>query len=300
MQTFILDIVENPKLYDHWDRIIWIVYEPVGNTGKSLLYSWFEMKNMATCQKPKKLEDLQRAYMDELKKGTLRKWIMVDLPRRTAPEEINACLHAMEGVKGGRLTEDRNYHQSMRIPGGPPHMMIFMNDPIPDFDCLTHDRFRMIYIEVPEKMRAQKYRYERWAVAIPRHISVREIDVVMRSMAARAVRSHKDTPRIPRAARTPQIQESPQIVGGNAAQTLQNLRLLCTCLSSAHRKRHVPVRSEQFVHASCTCIFCTCICIFALLCGWHILATSMSSPRLGRQRCTLRLYRRPPNWQPFN
>lgn len=179
MQSFIMNIVDNPEYFDHWDRIIWLVYEPVGNTGKSLLYSWCEMMQIATCEKPKELCDLQRAYQVELIAGRLRKWIMLDLSRNTDPAQITACLHAMEGVKGGRLTEDRNHHVSMRIPGGPPHMMIFMNDPVPDFDVLTHDRFRMIYVDVPEKMRAPKFHEERFAVASARHISVREVNVIM-------------------------------------------------------------------------------------------------------------------------
>jgi hypothetical protein len=139
-------IVDNPDIIDEAVRKIWVVWCPGGGSGKSSFVEWCDMTRRATVVKSKDPADLQRHLMVAYEKGELRPWIFVDLPREIPDDFISQTLLSLEGIKSGLLCEDRHYSRLQRI-GFIPHIMVFMNDPIPEWSRLTPDRWACVSIE---------------------------------------------------------------------------------------------------------------------------------------------------------
>lgn len=139
-------IVDNPDIIDEAVRKIWVVWCPGGGSGKSSFVEWCGMTRRATVVKSKDPADLQRHLMVAYEKGELRPWIFVDLPREIPDDFISQTLLSLEGIKSGLLCEDRHYSRLQRI-GFIHHIMVFMNDPIPEWSRLTPDRWACVSIE---------------------------------------------------------------------------------------------------------------------------------------------------------
>lgn len=126
-------IVDN---HDVWDtRTINIIYDPVGNIGKSILVSYMRAHKLAFkipfCND---FKDIMRMVCDV----PTKRCYIVDMPRAVNKDRLFQMYAALEEIKNGFAYDDR-YHYKEKIFDS-PNIWVFSNI-LPEFQYLSQDRW---------------------------------------------------------------------------------------------------------------------------------------------------------------
>lgn len=129
-QKFIIDDKEN------WDpRTINLVYDPKGNSGKSILKAWIGSKKIGqTVVYQDNYKDLMRQVMDKEK----RSLYIFDIPRALTRNE-RELYGAIESIKDGHAFDDRYTFREEYFDS--PNIWVFVNS-LPDEKLLSVDRWK--------------------------------------------------------------------------------------------------------------------------------------------------------------
>jgi len=127
---------------DVWDtRTINIIYDPIGNNGKSILCSWIRVFKLGRILPAlNDAKDLMRACYDM---PTARAYV-IDLPRALDKRRMNEMFSAIEQIKSGYCYDDR-YSFKEKIFNC-PNIWLCTNV-IPDLHLLSSDRWKFWKIE---------------------------------------------------------------------------------------------------------------------------------------------------------
>jgi hypothetical protein len=122
-------------------RKINIIYDPIGNIGKSMFVRIMRVYKLARkIPFANDYRDIMRMVMDMPES----KCYMFDLPRAISKEKLFQFFSAIEEIKSGYAFDDR-YHFQERI-FDPPAIIIFMNV-LPDRSLLSGDRWNILRIK---------------------------------------------------------------------------------------------------------------------------------------------------------
>lgn len=118
-------------------RKIHLIYDPIGNNGKSVLGLWF-IAHKKGCVIPfaNDYKDIMRMVMDMPKRGNY----IIDMPRAINKEKLFQLYSAIETIKSGFAFDDR-YHYKEAIFDC-PNIFIFTNV-LPDLNLLSRDRWEL-------------------------------------------------------------------------------------------------------------------------------------------------------------
>lgn len=133
------EILEKAKVFD--TREIHIIYDPVGNNGKSVLTTYMGVHGLAR-QLPfvNDYKDIMRMVMDM---PTSPAYI-IDMPRAINKEKLFQMFAGIETVKSGYAYDDRYHFKDKYFDS--PQIFVFTNS-VPDVNLLSRDRWRMWTIE---------------------------------------------------------------------------------------------------------------------------------------------------------
>ena len=117
------------------DRKVYVVYDPVGNNGKTTFVRYMGCNKLAA-KVPimNNARDIMRCVMGR-KKST---GYMVDMPRALKKEKMLQFWSAIEEVKNGYAFEDRYEFKEEYFD--PPNVVVFTNH-IPELEMLSEDRW---------------------------------------------------------------------------------------------------------------------------------------------------------------
>lgn len=148
------DIIASAKVFD--TRTINLIYDPVGNNGKStvaaiceLLYGGIDMPPLNDY---KELVALAcNICMDKELRNP--KVFFFDMPRAVKKDQLNGLFSAIEQIKKGKLYDVRYHYKSWWIDS--PQVWVFTNMK-PDLSMLSLDRWKVWYID--DEKTLQPYR----------------------------------------------------------------------------------------------------------------------------------------------
>lgn len=116
-------------------RSINIVYDPVGNIGKSRLKLWLRAYGIGRTIPPvNDFKDMMRMVMDM----PTSKLYLIDMPKAYKKDKLGGLYSAIETIKDGYAYDDR-YHFQEKIFDC-PNIWVFTNT-LPDLDLLSKDRW---------------------------------------------------------------------------------------------------------------------------------------------------------------
>lgn len=117
------------------DRVIHVIHDPFGNTGKSTLVIYMATHGKA-CNIPpmKDHKDIMRMVMNKPK----NRCYMIDLPRASDKRHMTNMWAAIETVKSGYAYDDRYEFKDEYFE--PPNIIVFTNI-VPDRSLLSEDRW---------------------------------------------------------------------------------------------------------------------------------------------------------------
>lgn len=119
------------------DRTIHVVYDPVGNKGKSSLANYLGWKQQAkTLPFVNDYKDVMRMVYDMPKVGAY----FIDMPRAIKKHKLQQLFGAIEHVKNGFAFDDRNHYKEAYFDS--PNIFVFTND-VPDLNMLSNDRWKI-------------------------------------------------------------------------------------------------------------------------------------------------------------
>ena len=126
------------------DRIVHVVYDPKGNSGKSTFTRYMMCHQLGQlipfCND---FKDIMRMVMDM----PTNKCYLMDMPRAINKEKLYQLFAGIEMIKTGYAYDDR-YHFKQKI-FDPPQICLFTNKE-PDLDLLSKDRWRIYTIQDQE------------------------------------------------------------------------------------------------------------------------------------------------------
>jgi len=143
-------IIESSSKHDL--RAIDVIYDPIGNNGKSTIKDYLDITRKAIIIPPtgdstKLMEasyGIIKSEMDriELKPDEIYRpgMILVDIPRSIKTAELYTFYGVLEQLKGGISYDFRYSFRRLRFQ--PPRIWIFTNT-LPPPDCLSPDRMRI-------------------------------------------------------------------------------------------------------------------------------------------------------------
>lgn len=137
-QNMVLTEVNDP-------RKVVMVYDTVGNTGKSYLSHWF------ACRHRGALVPIMKGYQDFMRMiySVDSPIYFVDIPRGLKGSPFRALFSAIETAKNGFSYDDRyEYKYTFRDP---PKVVVFSNT-LPDLDILSPDRWVFILPPTNERL----------------------------------------------------------------------------------------------------------------------------------------------------
>jgi len=138
------------RLYQQWIyeqclifcmRSIDLIYDPIGNIGKSLFTEWMEAQGLVEEIPPYRLMDdvFQRVYGRPKCKA-----YFMDMPRGMKKDKLADLYAGLEVVKNGVCYDKRNYPKKCRFDR--PRIFVFTNV-LPQFDLMSKDRWRIHRID---------------------------------------------------------------------------------------------------------------------------------------------------------
>jgi len=135
-QQCVIDDIEK------WNtRTINIVYNPVGNIGKSTLISYIRAYELG-CALP-----LMNDYKDIMRMVCnlpTSKLYVIDMPRAIKKDKLNQFYSGIETIKDGYAYDDRYVFKQKCFDC--PNIWVFTNT-LPDFDLLSKDRWNVYTID---------------------------------------------------------------------------------------------------------------------------------------------------------
>lgn len=124
------------------DRAIYYIYDPTGNTGKSLCAAMGDLMHGAVDLPPcLDGERLIASACDILMARELRepKIMFIDMPRTLGKERLNSMFAAIEQIKKGKVYDMRHSYREWWFDS--PAIWVFSNEPAPEC-AMSRDRWR--------------------------------------------------------------------------------------------------------------------------------------------------------------
>lgn len=134
-------IIDSAKVFD--DRIINLIYDPVGNQGKSTVASICELKYGGIDMPPlNDYKELIALACDICTDKQIRdpKIILFDMPRAVKKDQLYGLYSAIEQIKKGKLYDCRYHYKSWWIDS--PQIWVFTNK-YPETEMLSADRWKI-------------------------------------------------------------------------------------------------------------------------------------------------------------
>lgn len=121
------------------DRTVHVIFDEIGNIGKSKLVTYLCTKKLA-CRIPpmEHHKDVMRACLDRISTCYL-----IDLPRAMDKRRMNSMWAAIETIKDGYAYDDRYRYREQYFE--PPCVVVFTNI-LPDPAMLSRDRWSIWYV----------------------------------------------------------------------------------------------------------------------------------------------------------
>lgn len=128
-------------------RGIDVIYDPPGNTGKSTLAGFAELKHGAvdlptTNDFKEIVQTLCNICADTNNRAP--RLVFLDMPRAQSKSQLHGFYSAIEQIKKGKLFDCRYHYKTYWIDS--PRVWIFTNE-VPDTSLLSRDRWRLWTIE---------------------------------------------------------------------------------------------------------------------------------------------------------
>ncbi len=141
------------EICEGWDmRYIHLVYDKVGNVGKSLFVEYLEYMGLGFEVPPfRQMEDI----MQFAHSFPNQKTYLIDMPRAMKKDKLGEFYAGLECLKNGKLYDKRNFGKCRRMSR--PNVVVFTNV-LPAWDCMSLDRwqvwcmtkdFRLEALEIP-------------------------------------------------------------------------------------------------------------------------------------------------------
>jgi len=141
------DLIKICTTYD--PRTIHMIYDQVGNNGKSSISEYLEYKNYAYELPPyNSMEDIMNwvcGIQEDLKPPAY----LVDMPRGMKKDKLGQFYSGLESLKNG-VAYDKRYHPK-KIRFDRPQIIVFSNM-LPDFELLSKDRWKIYVINKEFKL----------------------------------------------------------------------------------------------------------------------------------------------------
>lgn len=119
------------------DRSIILVYDPTGNSGKSIFAEYLEYQGLAWEVPPmRNLEDIMQCCMS-IKPQTA---YLVDLPRAMKKDKLSEFYSGLESLKNGTTYDKRYNFRKRRMDR--PQVVVFSNT-LPCWDYMSQDRWEV-------------------------------------------------------------------------------------------------------------------------------------------------------------
>lgn len=119
------------------DRFIKLIYDPVGNIGKSIFCEYLEYHRHAYEIPPfRQMEDIMQCCFS-IKD---QKCYLIDMPRGMKKDKLGEFYAGLECLKNGTMYDKRYTFKKRRIDR--PQIIVFTNM-LPVFDLLTPDRWKI-------------------------------------------------------------------------------------------------------------------------------------------------------------
>lgn len=133
-QQAMVDLIKTPVTKDN-RRTVNVLYDPMGNTGKSFLRKYLEWNKLAVVMPTMKdVKDIMRWAM-----GNKGRAYVFDMPRNTLKGRMGDFWMGVECLKDGRPWEDRYKPKAIQMADN-PHVWVLCND-MPDQRALIGDRW---------------------------------------------------------------------------------------------------------------------------------------------------------------
>lgn len=118
-----------------------MIFDAVGNNGKSIFCEWLEYNDLAFEVPPFRLmEDLMQCCMCVPK----QKAYLIDMPRAMKKDKLGEFYSGIESLKNGTMYDKRFKFKKRRIDR--PQIFVFTNV-LPDFELMSKDRWQVYQIE---------------------------------------------------------------------------------------------------------------------------------------------------------
>lgn len=145
-------IWDNRNVFD--DRGINIVYDPIGNQGKSTLAALFDLHGMGIDMPPcNDGEKLVQSLCNILMKTSNRepKALFIDLPRSMDQSKLYGMYTAIEQIKKGKVYDFRYSYDSWWFDA--PQIWVFCNEQ-PNTSYVSRDRWRFWRINAESELKS--------------------------------------------------------------------------------------------------------------------------------------------------
>lgn len=129
------DIIKEATIFDM--RKINLIFDPVGNCGKSLLSEFMEFKDLAEEVPPFRLMD---DIFQWVCTRPIRPCYIIDMPRGMKKDRLGDFYSGIEVIKNGVAYDKR--HRAKKIRFNRPRVFVFTNT-LPLFDMMSKDRWEI-------------------------------------------------------------------------------------------------------------------------------------------------------------
>lgn len=119
------------------DRWIDIIYDPLGNCGKSIFAEYLESTGHAEDIPP--MREMEK-IMGWVATRPIKKLYTVDMPRGMKKDKLGEFYSGLECIKNGRAYDWR--HQAASIRFDRPRIVVFTNM-LPDLELMSIDRWKL-------------------------------------------------------------------------------------------------------------------------------------------------------------
>jgi len=136
-----MEVLESRNVFQ--DRVIDLIYDPIGNKGKSTVSALGELLYDALdCPPINDCKELIQFVCNHCMDNEIRKLglLFVDLPRAMNKDSLYGIYSAIEQIKKGKVTDTRHHAKAWWIDS--PRIWVFSNH-LPDPTLLSSDRWNI-------------------------------------------------------------------------------------------------------------------------------------------------------------
>lgn len=135
-QTKVMEMAKQTE-----DRYITVIYDTVGNAGKSILAEFMEYHRVAfEIPALRSMEDIMQCVMSV----PTHPAYLIDMPRGMKKDKLGEFYSGIECIKNGVAYDKRYSFKKKRFDR--PQVFVFTNV-LPDFDLLSPDRWRVFEVQ---------------------------------------------------------------------------------------------------------------------------------------------------------